>query len=167
MHSNVFIRLYVDKILNVTSLFSASERQSLLRFNNLTNSKEKDMISYGRIVRLSLKWSRSVVSDSVRPTVCVLSRVWLCATPKEGRLPGSSVLGNFPGKSPGVGRRFLLQGIFPTQGSNPGPAHCRQRLYLWAPREAHQLSLNKHSLFWVKLYIKIFFTSDTEYMPTF
>ena len=31
-----------------------------------------------------------------------------------------------PGKNTGVGCRFLLQGIFPTQGSNPGLPHCRQ-----------------------------------------
>ena len=24
---------------------------------------------------------------------------------------------------------FLLQGIFPTQGLNPGPPHCKQMLY--------------------------------------
>ena len=36
---------------------------------------------------------------------------------------------NFPGKSTGVGCHCLLQGIFPTQGSNPGPLHCRQTLY--------------------------------------
>ena len=29
----------------------------------------------------------------------------------------------------GVGGLFLLQGIFPTQGSNPGLPHCRQILY--------------------------------------
>ena len=29
----------------------------------------------------------------------------------------------------GVGCHFLLQGIFPTQGSNPGLSHCRQTLY--------------------------------------
>ena len=34
---------------------------------------------------------------------------------------------DFPGKNTGVGCHFLLQGIFPTQGSNPGP-HCRQML---------------------------------------
>ena len=33
-------------------------------------------------------------------------------------LPGSSVQGIFPGKNTGVGCHFLLQGIFPTQGSN-------------------------------------------------
>ena len=29
----------------------------------------------------------------------------------------------------GVGSQFLLQGIFPTQGSNPGLLHCRKTLY--------------------------------------
>ena len=31
-------------------------------------------------------------------------------------------------KNTGVGSLFLLQGIFPTQGSNPGLLHCRQTL---------------------------------------
>ena len=33
---------------------------------------------------------------------------------------------DFPGKDTGVGCHFLLQGIFPTQGSNLGLLHCRQ-----------------------------------------
>ena len=33
------------------------------------------------------------------------------------------------GKNTGVGCHFLLQGILPTQGSNPGLLHCRQILY--------------------------------------
>ena len=33
-----------------------------------------------------------------------------------------------PGKNTGVGCHFLLQGIFPTQGSNPGLPHCGQTL---------------------------------------
>ena len=36
---------------------------------------------------------------------------------------------DFPGRSPGVGCHFLLQGIFLTQGLNPGLPHCRQTLY--------------------------------------
>ena len=32
------------------------------------------------------------------------------------------------GKNTGVGCHFLLQGIFPTQGSNPGLPHCGQTL---------------------------------------
>ena len=36
---------------------------------------------------------------------------------------------NSPGQNTGVGSLSLLQGIFPTQGSNPGLMHCRQILY--------------------------------------
>ena len=36
---------------------------------------------------------------------------------------------NSAGKNTGVGSLSLLQGIFPTQGSNPGVLHCRQILY--------------------------------------
>jgi len=34
-----------------------------------------------------------------------------------------------PGQNTGVGILALLQGIFPTQASNPGLLHCRQILY--------------------------------------
>ena len=47
-----------------------------------------------------------------------------------------------PGKNTGVGCRFLLQEIFPTQGSNPGLPHCRQMLY----HLSHQGSSEKHLL---------------------
>ena len=36
---------------------------------------------------------------------------------------------NSPGQNTGVCSLSLLQGIFPTQGSNPGLPHCRQILY--------------------------------------
>ena len=36
---------------------------------------------------------------------------------------------NAPGQYTGVGNLFLLQGIFPIQGSNPGLPHCRRILY--------------------------------------
>ena len=61
--------------------------------------------------------------------VCwLLSRAQLCVTPcvQPTRLlcPWDS-----PGQNTGVGFHALLQGIFPTQGSNPGLLHCRQILY--------------------------------------
>ena len=37
---------------------------------------------------------------------------------------------NFPGQHTEMGSLSLLQGIFPTQGSNPGLPHCRQILYV-------------------------------------
>ena len=43
--------------------------------------------------------------------------------------PVSSVLGECPGKNTGVGCHALPQGVFSTQGSNPGLPHCRRILY--------------------------------------
>ena len=54
------------------------------------------------------------------PTLC---------DPTESSLSSSSVHRNSPGKNTGVGCHFLLQRIFPTQGSNPGLLHCREILY--------------------------------------
>ena len=59
--------------------------------------------------------SCSVMSDSLRPHGLQPSR-FLCPW-------------NSPGKNTGVGCHFLLQGIFPTQGSNLGLLYCRQILY--------------------------------------
>ena len=42
----------------------------------------------------------------------------------------------FPSKNTGVGCHFLLQGIFPTQGSNLGLLDCRQILYQLSHGEA-------------------------------
>ena len=52
----------------------------------------------------------------------------LC-NPTDCNPPGSSVHGDSPGQNTGVGCHALLQGIFPTEGSNPGLLHCRQILY--------------------------------------
>ena len=71
-----------------------------------------------------------------RKKVKLFSHVWLFVTPWTVAQPGSSVHVDFPDKSTGVGCHFLLQGIFPTQGSNPGLPHCRQMLY----RLSHQES---------------------------
>ena len=58
-----------------------------------------------------------------------------CSTlgnPMDCSPPGSSVHGDSPGKTTGVGCHALLQGIFPTQGWNPGLQLCRPILY-WLP----------------------------------
>ena len=68
-----------------------------------------------------VKWSCSVVSDPLRPCR-------LCSW-------------DFAGKNTGVGCHFLLQGIFPTQGLNPGLLHCRQMLY----HLSHQGSLMRNA----------------------
>ena len=68
--------------------------------------------SHTNSVQIEVKWSasHSVVSDSLQPHG--LYSPW-----------------NFPGQNTGVGSCSLLQGIFPTQRSNPGLPHCRWVLY--------------------------------------
>ena len=65
--------------------------------------------------------SHSVLSDSLRPHG--LCSPW-----------------NSPGQNTGMSSLSLLQGIFPTQGSNPGLPPCRQILY--------QLSHKKTQEYW-------------------
>ena len=42
---------------------------------------------------------------------------------------------NSPGQNTGVGSLSPLQGLFPTQGSNPGLLHCRWIFTSWATRK--------------------------------
>ena len=56
-----------------------------------------------------------------------LSRVRLFATPWTVAHQAPPPMG-FSRQDTGVGCHFLLQGIFPTQGSNPGLPHYRQML---------------------------------------
>ena len=72
------------------------------------------------------------------------SHVWLFVTPWSSPW-------NSPGRYTGVGSRSLLQGIFPTQGSNSGIPYCRQILY----QLSHQGSL-KLTMVLLKL------TSDSQ-----
>ena len=53
--------------------------------------------------------------------------------------PSSSVQGEFTGNNTGVGCHTLLQGIFPTQGSNPGLPPCRCILYCLNYQESPRL----------------------------
>ena len=52
---------------------------------------------------------------------------------------------NSPGQNTGVGSLSLLQGIFPTQGSNPGLPHCRWILY-WLSHKGSPYLLTNYSL---------------------
>ena len=104
--------------------------------------------------------------------VCVwthFSHIWL-GDPMDYCPPGSSVHGDSPGENTRVGCHALLQGIFPTQGSNLGLQwllHCRQILYHWAAGEAHAFHktvsvviwnpsfsiflINSYEIFWIHL----------------
>ena len=61
--------------------------------------------------------------------MCAKSFQPTLSNPMDCSPPGSSVYGDSSGKNTGVGCYALLQGIFPTQRSNPGLPHCRRILY--------------------------------------
>ena len=69
-------------------------------------------------MKLKVK-SRSVMSDSLWPH-------------------GLYIPWNSPGQNAGVGSLSLLQGVFPTQGSDPGLPHCRQILYQLSHKGRHK-----------------------------
>ena len=70
------------------------------------------------------KKSRSISAFSVH-VKALQSCLTLCS-PMDSSPSGSSVPGILQARITGVGCHFLLQGIFPTQGLNPGLPHCRQ-----------------------------------------
>ena len=79
--------------------------------------------------------------------------------------PGSFVHGNSPGKNTGVGFHALLQGIFPTQGLNPGLPHCRQILYHLSHQGNTKLSILFHLYCCVSFLIFLcFLTPDFGYI---
>ena len=90
----------------------------------------------------------SVMSDSLWPHGLQPSRL-LCTW-------------NSPGKSTGVDCHTLLQGIFPTQGSNSGFGHCRRILY-HLNHQGTSLSNSKyiihtvHYLLWLINFITVSF----------
>ena len=64
---------------------------------------------------------------------CLVAKSWLTLLQTCGLQPARLLCPwDSLGKIAGVGCHFLLQGIFPTQGSNPCLLHCRQVLYHWA-----------------------------------
>ena len=71
------------------------------------------------------EWSRSVMSDSLRPLNC--------------SLPGSSIRGIFQARILEWVAISFSRGVFLTQGLNPGLQHWRQMLY----RLSHQRNLEK------------------------
>ena len=93
----------------------------------------------------------------------MLSHVRLC-DPMDCSLPGSSVHGSSPGENSGVGCHSLLQGIFPTQGSNlhllcllhgqayPYPLHQTKPVFkCWRLRDSRLLQEKENETWWLEL----------------
>ena len=106
----------------------------------------------------SLIWEDSTSLGAAKPTrrSCWSPRSRACALQQEKRESEScSVVSDFLrphglyspwnslGQNTGVGSLSLLQGLFPTQGSNPGLPHCRQSLLPFEPPGKCEASMQK------------------------
>ena len=111
--------------------------------NYLANMYYREESLFGPAI-LFFFFSSLQIPSSTKWMVCKMKVKWQvkaqsCLTfcdPMDYSLPGSSVHWILPGRNTRVGGHFLLQGIFLTQGSNPGLLHCRQVLYHLNHREA-------------------------------
>ena len=92
----------------------------------------------------------------LKQSMCLVTQscLTLC-DPMDCSPSGSSVYRDSPGKTTGVGCHALLQGISPTQGSNPGVPLCRCILYLLSHQETYfqRTHLTPNNCF--KIYILI------------
>ena len=80
----------------------------------------------------------NAVNSSQILSMCVISHsVMSKSLQSHGLLPTRLLCPwNSPGKNTGVGSHSLLQGIFPTQGSNQGVPCCRQILHHMSPNSS-------------------------------
>ena len=106
---------------------------------------DSPLLMFSPLIIESESESHSVVSDSFRPHG--LYRPW-----------------NSPGQNTGVGSLSLLQGIFPTQGLNPGLLPCRWILYQLShqgsPRILEWVAYPFSSGSWVSCFAGGFFTNS-------
>ena len=76
---------------------------------------------------------------------------------------------NSPGQNTGAGSLSLLQGVFPTQGSNPGLPHCRWIIYQLSHRESaykpHILQLVNITFLQISFFFRNLFDKETIHFP--
>ena len=99
---------------------------------HLVETPDPDQKPYCALIAfwpLYSKWSPLLCNVS-HAVMCLVAQSFLTlCNPKDCHLPGSTVHGDSSGSNTGVNSHALLQGIFPTQGSNPHLLHCRWILY--------------------------------------
>ena len=121
--------------------------------------------SYTCFTELSCSRNKKNIWAAVRVTLKSVSRLAvptlhdpMAMKPARLLFPWSS-----PGKNTGMDCHSLLQGIFLTQGSNPGLLHCRRILYHHSHQESPRITLNtewmlkKWELFIICLYLWLSF----------
>jgi len=112
--THIFMSTYIIPIFESQKLFSSvcacNQEETHFMSALVSTQPSWKCESLSHVLLFATPWTVLTLWDPMEPT----------------RLPCPW---NSPGKNIGVGSHSLLQGIFPTQGSNPGLLHCRQILY--------------------------------------
>ena len=101
---------------------------------------------HGILQARTLEWVAISFSNACLHAKSLQSCPTLC-DPMDHNPPGSSVHGILQVRILEQVCHFLLQGIFPTQGPNPGLLHCRQVLYSSSVQFSSVQSLSRVTLF--------------------
>ena len=102
--------IYIKRTLQSTYLFKKTQSAMFKHHNDITPERELCQILQNIIATFQNAVLSHSVSDSFMTPWTVACARLVCPW-------------NFPGKNTGVGCHFLLQGIFLTEGSNPGLLH--------------------------------------------
>ena len=128
-----YVTMYTDILRNSSYILSRdktrlwSRNYSPIYFGDPNNGNLDLSLSRLSTFHFLLSYSKLNIIFVVVKSVC---HVWLFCDPMDCSLPARLFCPwDFPGKNTRVDCHFLLQGIFQTQGSNPGLPHCRQTLY--------------------------------------
>ena len=112
-----------------------SMRSQTVRHDLVTKNKNPDTTSYKHSTIWYVYITFLSLFLTMRAALFISQCLAQCTKVKVAQLcltlcnPMDCIGLNSPGQNTGVGSLSLLQGIFPTQGSNPGVLHCRQILY--------------------------------------
>ena len=155
-----YIKYKIKGAILCSTLWSSLENSLLRQPALLQRIFSESKFLRGQEHGSKLKWSWTIiilVAESVSCTAIgiyscdlyIIEWMWVAPScpilcdPIDCSPPGSSVHRDSPDKNTGVGRHVLLQGIFPTQGSNPGLLHCRQSLYLLSHQGIPALNITR------------------------
>ena len=96
--------------------------------NELTYKTEREYTLMVTKRKEGVNWETGIDIHTLLLLLTHFSCVWLCG-PVDCSPSGCSCPWHFLGKNTGVGCHAHNQGIFPTQGLNPGLLYCRHILY--------------------------------------
>ena len=125
-------------------LNSCIHSQTIILIDKSGFDMKVDILSFTLMNKKKVKQQRWI-SEFLFPQWHELLLFWIRVSESHSVMPdslwphGLYSSCNSPGRNIAVGSLSLLQGVFPTQGSNPGPPHCRQNPY--------QLSHNGRGVF--------------------